>query len=154
MEENRINGLTEEEQQEYIRLRNIEAMWKGMWKELSEKQKQRLEELKGKLWEILLSTDEDQKSADKEQSATEAVREIPEELKTYREAWKQGITCFDIEENLEKQEIKEKIIEAADKIPVKIEVDSDGSRLIEFKLWKKTYKNLGSKIRKSYRWWI
>ena len=37
MGKNRINGLTEEEKQEYIKLINLEAMWKGMWKELSEK---------------------------------------------------------------------------------------------------------------------
>ena len=43
-------------------------------------------------------------------------------------------------------ESEEKIIEAADNIPVKVEVDSDGSRLIEFKLRGKTCKILDPRL--------
>lgn len=65
--------------------------------------------------------------------------EIPEDLKNYRKAWKEKIR--DISE-----ENKEKIIKVADKIPVKVEIDSDGSRLIEFNLWGKTRKILDPEL--------
>lgn len=58
--------------------------------------------------------------------------DIPQELKAYREAWEQ---FFD-------WDMKDKIITAANKIRVKVEKDSDGSRLVEFKLWDKKYKIL------------
>ena len=55
-------------------------------------------------------------------------------LKDSRENWKEKIKWY--------IEPKEKIAEAAEKIPVKVEIDSEWSRLIEFKLWDKTYKIL------------
>jgi len=65
---------------------------------------------------------------------------IPQELKDYREAWKEKIWLIDTE-------TKNKIIKAAEKIPVKIETDSDGSKLVEFKLWNKTYKILNPNLK-------
>ena len=65
--------------------------------------------------------------------------ENPQELKDFREAWKEkirNIAYYDVE----------KIIKAAENIPVKVEKDSDGSRLIEFKLWNKKYKILDSNL--------
>lgn len=65
--------------------------------------------------------------------------EIPQELKDFREAWKERIIGID-------NKSKEKIIKAAEKIPVKVETESDGSRLIEFKLWWKRWKILDPKL--------
>lgn len=59
-------------------------------------------------------------------------------LKDLREKWKEEIKWY--------IEPKEKIIEAAENIPVKVEIDSEWSRLIEFKLWDKTYKILDSNL--------
>lgn len=66
--------------------------------------------------------------------------DIPQELKDYREAWKNKKRFID-------NEAKEKIIKVVDKIPVKVEIDSDGSRLVEFKLWNKTYKILDPRLK-------
>ncbi len=65
--------------------------------------------------------------------------EIPQELKDFREKWEERIEGID-------DESKEKIIKAAEKIPVKVETESDGSRLIEFKLWWKRWKILDPKL--------
>lgn len=69
---------------------------------------------------------------EKKNEVSEAL-DIPHELKDYREAWERCFVDWDI---------KDKIIAAANKIPVKMEKDSDGSRLVEFKLWNKIYKIL------------
>ena len=53
--------------------------------------------------------------------------EIPQELENFRESWKEKIKNIG-------DESKEKIIKAAENIPVKVEIDGDGSRLIELKL--------------------
>lgn len=66
--------------------------------------------------------------------------EIPQELADFREKWKEKIRGID-------DESKEKIIKTAENIPVKVEIDNDGSRLIEFKLWNKTYKILDPKLK-------
>lgn len=66
--------------------------------------------------------------------------EIPQDLKDFREAWEERI-------NRIANASKEKIIKAAEQIPVKVEIDNDGSRLIEFKLWNKTYKILDPKLK-------
>ena len=65
--------------------------------------------------------------------------EIPQGLKDYRKAWKDKIRCLS-------DNTKEKIAKVAENIPVKVETDSDGSRLIEFKLWNKTRKILVPKL--------
>ena len=52
--------------------------------------------------------------------------EITQELKDYREVWKEKIDLDD--------DVKKMIEDAAMSIPVKVEIKSDGSRLIEFKL--------------------
>ena len=49
------------------------------------------------------------------------------ELESYRNAWREKIIRID-------DESKEEIIKAVEKIPVNIETDNDGSRLIEFKV--------------------
>lgn len=67
--------------------------------------------------------------------------EIPQELKDFRAAWKERINIID-------NASKEKIIKAAKNIPVKVEIDNDGSRLIEFELWWKTWKILDPKLEK------
>ena len=75
--------------------------------------------------------------------------EIPEELENYRKAWREKI------ENIDDESI-EKIIKAAEKIPVNVETDSDGSRLIEFKVWWKEWKILDPILNNhtnyKYRW--
>lgn len=64
---------------------------------------------------------------------------ISQELRDFRESWKEKIK--DVSD-----ENKEKIINSAEQIPVKVEIDSDGSRLVELKLWNKTYKILDPKL--------
>ena len=66
-------------------------------------------------------------------------KEIPQVLKDFREAWEERINNIS-------DENREKIIKAAETIPVKVETDSDGSRLVEFKLWNKTYKILDPRL--------
>jgi len=68
------------------------------------------------------------------------VENVPIELKIFREIWQEKVESI-------LDSSKEKIIKAAKKIPVKMEIDSDGSRLVEFKLWKKTYKILNPRLR-------
>lgn len=71
-----------------------------------------------------------------ENSENKENSEIPQDLKDFREAWEERIIGS-----------KEKIIKTAENIPVKVETESDGSRLIEFKLWNKTYKILDPKLK-------
>lgn len=89
------------------------------------------------LWEeiIRIIQEKSQKNASDELK----LWEISQELHNYREWWKENIS------NLS-EEIKQKIIEAAEKIPLRETVDNDGSRLIEFKLWNMIYKILNSKL--------
>lgn len=65
--------------------------------------------------------------------------ENPQELKDFREAWKEKMEGISGEN-------KEKIIKSVEQIPVKVEIDSDGTRLIEFKLWNKIYKILDPRL--------
>jgi len=67
--------------------------------------------------------------------------ENPQSLLDYRQAWKEKI------ENINNGS-KEKIIKAAKNIPVKVKIDDDGSRLLEFKLWGRTRKILDPKLEK------
>lgn len=69
--------------------------------------------------------------------------EIPPELRKSREEWKEHINNIS-------EESKKKIIEAAEKISVKVETEPDGSRLIEFTLWKNTYQILDIKLIKTH----
>ena len=69
----------------------------------------------------------------------EKKEEIPQELKDFRKKWEEKI---DLDEDKKKV-----IIEAAKSIPVKVETESDGSRLIEFKLWWKKWKILDPKLK-------
>lgn len=66
--------------------------------------------------------------------------DIPLELKFYRKTWKEKIHWID-------DKTKEKIIKVAKRIPIKIETDSDWSRLIKFKLWNKMYKILDPELK-------
>ena len=59
--------------------------------------------------------------------------DIPQELKDFRERWK-NINISD--------DKKKAIIEAVDKIPHRATIESDWSRFVEFKLWWKTYQCL------------
>ena len=63
-----------------------------------------------------------------------------QELKDYRKEWKEKIVVIS-------DTTKEKIIQAAENIPVKVDKDEDWSRLIEFKLWWKTRKILDPKLK-------
>lgn len=69
----------------------------------------------------------------------EKSRELPPELKKYRQAWEENMDEFD-------QNKKDTIKDVVEKIPVRLDVDSDGSRLIEFQLKNKTYKILDPKL--------
>ena len=60
--------------------------------------------------------------------------EIPQELKDFREKWKEEIN---LDENKKKA-----IIDAVNKIPHRATIEIDGSRLVEFELWWKNYKCL------------
>ena len=75
---------------------------------------------------------------DKENKELLKTLEVPQNLKDFREAW---------EEKISGDVSKEKIIKAAKNIPVKVETESDGSRLIEFELWNKRYKILDPKLK-------
>jgi len=55
-----FNGLTEEEQQEYTKLSNLEST------ELSEDQRLRLEDLSARIWETLWETKEEQRTPEQE----------------------------------------------------------------------------------------
>ena len=61
--------------------------------------------------------------------------EIPQELKDFRELWKENI------QNIS-DESKEKIIKAAEEILVQVHIEPDWNRIIEFNLWIKKYKIL------------
>ena len=62
-----------------------------------------------------------------------------QELMDFRETWETEIDLDDSAIDL--------ITKAAEDIPVKIEIESDWSRLVEFKLWDKTYKILDPKLK-------
>lgn len=95
MEENKI-GLTAEEQQEYTELMNLEANWE--WKELSEEQKQRLEELKGRLWKVLWDAKEQESVA--ENVVDGAEKPYPEN------AWENVQDAWDESEKTPEQEME------------------------------------------------
>ena len=128
-----VDKLTEEEQKEYDRLQKLERFWKLTWKSLPENVKAKLEWFRKRLWEEIKTSnkDIDERGSD--------VLGISEELKEYRERWKKIVNLSD--------DVKEKIIKTVNNIPVKIEVDSDGSRLIEFKLKNKTYRILNPRLK-------
>ena len=87
-------------------------------------------------------TPEDVDSMCDEIEEEEKKREIPQELRDFRKIWDRNI---DVNTNIS-VEWKEKIIKVAEKIPVKVEKELDGSRIIEFKLWNKKYKILDVNI--------
>ena len=76
---------------------------------------------------------------DKENKELLKTLEVPQNLKDFREAWEERINNI-------YNASKEKIIKAVENIPVKVETESDGSRLIEFKLWNTTYKILDPRL--------
>lgn len=121
MKEDKNNILTDKEKEEFQKLKWLEKFWKLIWKELSEENKEKLNNYKKRLGELMGEDLEDN-------------REIPQELVEFREMWKEKIE-FD-------HMTKEKIVKAAEKIPLKVKVESDWSRLIKFKLWNKVYKIL------------
>lgn len=101
------------------------------WNELSEKEQS----------ELLATLQQNKKGMnDKiEKDKLPEVLDIPEELKDYRKAWEQRIYFDD--------DMKKEMIDIINKIPVKVEIDDDGSRIIEFKLWNKKYKILDPKLK-------
>ena len=90
--------------------------------------------------ELMKAWKEIEEAERREEEEKKKKLDVVQELIDYREAWKEKIR------NLEDDD-KERIIKAAENIPVKVEKDSDGSRLIEFKLWDKTYKILDPKLK-------
>ena len=128
-----LDKLTEQEQKEYEKLQWLERFWKLTWKVLPESAKRKLEEYRMRIGESISSSEE----TDKEW--TWEVFDIPEELKEYRKYREKKI------ENIS-DESKEKIIKAAENIEVKVNVDSDWSRLVEFKLRGKTCKILDPRL--------
>lgn len=66
--------------------------------------------------------------------------EIPQKLKDFREKWEKNI---DLDED-----IKEKIIDAVNKIQKWAKEESDWSMLVEFELWWKAYKTLDVNVAK------
>lgn len=75
-----------------------------------------------------------------EELETDNIVDIPQELKDFRDDWMRKFWVSVIDNNY-------RIIEAADKIPVNIEKDGDGSRIVSFKLWNKTYTILDPKLK-------
>ena len=123
----------EEKMDDFVKIfEEVDKIVPGLWDKI-------WEEVCGDDWEVEILW----------MSKPEEFWDIPQELKEYREQWKEKIKWVS-------DESKEKIVRAVDNIPVKVEVDSDGSRLIEFKLWNKTYKILDSKLENhtddEYRW--
>ena len=110
-----------------------------------EKEKRLLEALKAipdeeiiRLWE---ERDEEERLKEEAKRTEEEKKkwEIPQELKDFRKKWEEKIILD--------EDKKKVIIEAAKSIPVKVETESDGSRLIEFKLWWKRWKILDPKLK-------
>ena len=64
-------------------------------------------------------------------------------MKKYREEWKREI--WDINHDID-HESKQKIIEKVGEFPVKVEIDKDGSRLIEFEVWWRKWTLLDPKL--------
>ena len=124
-----LDKLTEQEQKEYEKLQWLERFWKLAWKPLPKHVEDKLEEFRKKL--------------------RESVWVSNLKLREYRNLWEEKISIDDYE-------IKKEIMEFVEKIKVKVDVDGDWSRLIEFKLWNKTYKILDSKLENhtddEYRW--
>ena len=125
-----VHKLTEEEQKEYERLQKLERFWKLTWKSLPEDAEVKLEWFRKRLWELIIVS----KKVSKEWNL-----DISQELKESREAWEKNVMGIS-------EDTKEKIIKVVDNIPVKVEVDGDGSRLIEFKLKNETYKILDPRL--------
>lgn len=80
--------------------------------------------------------------------------EITWELKDFRKKWWRDLKSY---EDIELYgNLKNEIIKKLNKIPLNIKIDSDGNKLIEFKLWNKAYKLLDVQNMKhsddKYRW--
>jgi len=78
-----------------------------------------------------------------EELETDKSIEIPQELRDSREDWKRYFWIPAMDDKMDNY----RIIETADEIPVNIEKDGDGSRIISFKLWSKTYTILDPKLK-------
>ena len=104
-----------------------------------EKEKRLLEALKAIPDEEIIRLWEERDEEERRREEEEKKREIPQELKDFREKWKERIGLID-------ENVKKTIIEITKEIPVKVETYSDWSRLIEFKLWDKTRKILEPKL--------
>ncbi len=121
--------------------REIDEMKNRPWYE--EARKTHLDEIKSKSnvkkakaeKERLQKESEDQTEWTKEKSV-----KIPQKLSDYRKAWKEKLKTLD-------DDVKERIIKAVDKIPVKVETDNDWSRLIEFELGGKTWRILDPRLK-------
>ena len=132
------NLLSELEKKEFQYLKWIEELGRVLWKTLPEHIKNKLADYRNRVWE---STPENMKERmEIVENEAEIRWEIPQELEDFRKKWEEKIKWID-------DKSKEKIVEAAETIPVKVETESDGSRLIEFKLWNKTWKILDPKLK-------
>ena len=146
-----LDVFTEEEQKEYEKLQWLERFWKLTWKQLPKHVEDKLEEYRYRLREsvrdeeanvLWMSESELEKpESELEKPESEESLDVNQELKEYRDLWKRNIKNIS-------DDSKKKIIRAVDSIPIKVEVDRDGSRLIEFKLWNKTYKILDPRLEK------
>ena len=130
-----MENLTKEEKSEYQRLKWIENLAKVLWKEVPKNVKKGLEQYEEK---------EGLKNEwPKEEPALDF--EVPQNLQSFRELWKEKIHGID-------DEIKENIIKASKQIPVKVEKDAEGNKLIEFSLnWKK-YRILDANLEMHSDW--
>ena len=129
------------------RRKKLDTLRKAFWK-LSPKLEKEYEWLGNRI-RILKNDESMMDNAGEDDDSPEVESEISEELENYREAWKDKIKNID-------DESKEKIIKAAENIKVNEKIDSDGSRLIEFKVWWKKWKILDPILNNhtddEYRW--
>jgi len=111
------------------------------WSE--EARRQLIEDLQKITPEQARAVGEELEKKQKEQQERE--REAPQSLLDFRQAWKERIEnlSHDFRDNMDD------ILKKIDQIPVKVKIDKeDGSRLIEFRLWWKTWKILDPKLEK------
>ena len=135
--EEHIYELPEEEKSDYQRLKWIENLAKVLWKKVPQNVKKKLEQYRDKVAKMIgiINEEESEDSKISKDLELSEFSECPQDLKDARELWEKEIR--DISD-----ESKEKIFKAAEKIPVKVEKDIDGNKLIEFSLNGKKYKIL------------
>ena len=88
-----------------------------------------------KIWETIQQQKIKQEQQKKEQEQQARQTKAIQELKDYRTTWGRKIMLTNYWN-------MNKIVKFLEKVPLKMEVESDGSRLVEFRLWNKKYKIL------------